>query len=149
MTTPTPLPPKDGIMKCPFCGEQPMIHFDGIGGMEKPDDKYNVTCRTKGCHGVIFNCGFDLFKTKAEAIAAWNTRCPTWMPIESAPKDGSVFLAWVLPDSTFGGARLERGSAQFCRWQTDYFMCVGFHSRGGLPTHWLPLPLPPKENSDE
>jgi len=64
-----------------------------------------------------------------------------WQPIETAPKDGTKFDAWV-PDA-FGGHRM-----------TD----LSFNARGQLrqngllttadlprwPTHWMPLPNPPK-----
>jgi hypothetical protein len=69
-----------------------------------------------------------------------------WMPIESAPKDGTMFLAF----NGFMGVY----STSFCRsWDVDLdgyegFPC-GFH--GGqfgkwdcVPTHWMPLPDPPQ-----
>ena len=63
-----------------------------------------------------------------------------WQPIETAPKDGSSIL---LTDSS-------DGSIKECRW--DY--CLGWGdpvysewSFGGKPTHWMPLPEPPKGNN--
>lgn len=66
-----------------------------------------------------------------------------WQPIETAPKDGTFFLAW---NGNW------RGVAQYFEpayeddpiWvdETTEFI----HPP---PTHWMPLPPPPKENSDE
>ena len=61
----------DDLKPCPFCGGE-------INGICKTDycggDAYAVSCRYKGCHGTIFTLGYGYFSTKAEAIAAWNTR---------------------------------------------------------------------------
>jgi hypothetical protein len=51
-----------------------MIHHNGIGGSETPEDSYNVTCLYPDCHGTIFALGHHQFKTKSEAVEAWNRR---------------------------------------------------------------------------
>lgn len=68
-----------------------------------------------------------------------------WQPIETAPKDGTKFDAWV--PSRFGGYRMadlsfgprgklrqhgELTAAELPRW----------------PTHWMPLPAPPETGKD-
>ena len=56
-----------------------------------------------------------------------------WQPIETAPKDGTVFLAFWDKD---GDTR---------------YVCAKRGRRGGPiglqrpPTHWMPLPEPPKD----
>ena len=81
----------------------------------------------------------ELEKFKAAAPVAQAE--PEWHPIETAPKDTLVLL--------FGAKRSE--------------MVVGmFHTRDGwvidtpsewasmyTPTHWMPLPQPPKENNHD
>ncbi len=63
------------LKPCPFCGESKiMIHHNGIGGSETPEDSYNVTCLYPDCHGTIFALGHHQFKTKSEAVEAWNRR---------------------------------------------------------------------------
>jgi hypothetical protein len=61
-----------------------------------------------------------------------------WKPIESAPKDGTLLLAfWQLPTTT------ECGVAFF-----DYFWYSPQYNNVSIacpaPTHWMPLPEPPK-----
>lgn len=55
-----------------------------------------------------------------------------WQPIESAPKDGTTVLVW----SPTHGA--------FVAWNKGH----GWHTEPGVyvrrPTHWMPIPEPPK-----
>lgn len=64
-----------------------------------------------------------------------------WLPIESAPKDGSEFLvAW-------------RGSTKIrmARWlkAMNDLLLIGVTSTKPLnaPSYWMPLPSPPQEKS--
>lgn len=64
-----------------------------------------------------------------------------WQPIETAPKDGSSILL-------FTGTGMIEGNWSFGRWDqgviyATYDGCGGtaFESN---PTHWMPLPEPPK-----
>ena len=66
-----------------------------------------------------------------------------WQPIETAPKDGSRFLAF------------HDGHVDFWHWQ-DFkdggkapvgwrnFVYV-YPDGGNIPSHWMPLPEPPKK----
>lgn len=67
-----------------------------------------------------------------------------WKPIDSAPKDGSIILAWsedmdevlaiVWAESRGGSWRLAGcSSLELGSW--------------GQPTHWMPLPAPPDNSS--
>lgn len=64
-----------------------------------------------------------------------------WKTIESAPKDGSWFLGWTPID------RIPNVGPMYWRkhsrnknggWWTSHFL---FREQ---PTHWMPLPEPPK-----
>jgi len=66
-----------------------------------------------------------------------------WRPIETAPKDGTQFLTW---DSHYG-IRVGR-----CVVRPDHDDWLSYmdaykgSSKGGIrATHWMPLPLAPKE----
>jgi len=69
-----------------------------------------------------------------------------WQPIETAPKDGTEILVFV-PPSTY-----TRGYVRSVQWRDhdiDFWHVEDnkhgpFPLRGGSPTHWIPLPEPPK-----
>ena len=73
-----------------------------------------------------------------------------WLPIETAPKDGTSILVW--PPTWTGKA------ASIAKWDEDrysknprpyWLRDDAFNrvtiSREKPPTHWMPLPPPPKE----
>lgn len=64
------------LLPCPFCGGN-RLHVDQTIYEPTGTEKFAISCRTRGCHGVIFNLGFDLFHSQEEAIFAWNTRVNT------------------------------------------------------------------------
>lgn len=81
---------------------------------------------------------------------------PQWQPIETAPKDGT----WVLlcngatdedrEDDDFGKilrsrpvtAFWDKGDWVFSHWDGAWRSCYS------CPTHWMPLPQPPKGQDD-
>lgn len=69
-----------------------------------------------------------------------------WLPIERAPKDGTDVLVWV--DKNRGCVL----AAWFKEWRYDRFHPTSkdcWVMAGGhvcFPTHWQPLPSPPKED---
>lgn len=79
-----------------------------------------------------------------------------WQPIETAPKDGSMFLCWISAvryGETDEGQPYQQDASQidFCWWRD------GVDGNGYLDpacgqigdsqsvTHWMPLPAAPKE----
>lgn len=79
---------------------------------------------------------------------------PGWQPIETAPKDGTMFIGWVrseiYPDDE-EGYRLQRdnSTADFCQWcdfETGgcFIAMAGPHGDSAdWITHWMPLPAAP------
>ena len=74
-----------------------------------------------------------------------------WQPIETEPKDGESVLIWK-PDERMVGEYMM--AAYWDDRQGGYVPVGGFHKQGyysetagrdqGYPTHWMPLPKPPK-----
>lgn len=81
-----------------------------------------------------------------------------WQPIETAPKDGTLFLCWVSAvrhGETDDGQQYQQDASQidFCAWRNGppdmpehgYFdPCCGQVGDAQGVTHWMPLPEPPK-----
>lgn len=103
-------------------------------------------------------------------IAELESHLPNWQPIEAAPKDKFAFLTdgkktyigCFEPPVTFDrykdffgdGSTMEK----FRKWEQDMrsspavaydeweLFDFSGHPTDAIPTHWMPLPLPPKEN---
>ncbi len=59
-----------------------------------------------------------------------------WQPIETAPRDGAKILVWI-----FERHDIVRWDWQLECWVTpDELLEIGSKA----PTHWMPLPEPPK-----
>ena len=79
-----------------------------------------------------------------------------WQPIETAPKDGTLFLCWVSAvqhgESDEGQQyQVDVSQADFCQWQAFeeapdggwFEPCCGQISDQQAVTHWMPLPATP------
>ena len=62
-----------------------------------------------------------------------------WQPIETAPKDGTKVLIFVM------GKNVMQASYSRCN---EYWIDCWCSNMSGVysPTHWQPLPKPPKED---
>jgi hypothetical protein len=97
------------------------------------------------------------YEAAADATIAYIRQHDDWQPIETAPRDGThIFIfrdGWECAPVAFWGDGEEcagwcfeddsvyvRGAAQegFLGWQEDI-------DDDAMPTHWRPLPAPPKE----
>ena len=65
-----------------------------------------------------------------------------WQPIETAPKDGTDIL--VMTGETMHVVRWINIHGGFDYWAVDDNKHGPFTLRGKAPTHWMPLPEPPK-----
>lgn len=83
-----------------------------------------------------------------------------WQPIETAPKDGTevllwrrdsgVFLGrWIAPEEFMNEVEMNQAllDGEEDRAESDWFYAdflYGGRVTDGTPTHWMPLPEPPK-----
>lgn len=85
----------------------------------------------------------DTLDLVEEALSQKSER-EEWQPIETAPKDGSMILAWcvhphaeVVPDAE------EYRCAVVTRWIDHNGGGWTWYGMSGRFTHWRPLPAPP------
>ena len=73
-----------------------------------------------------------------------------WQPIETAPRDGTEFQAWIVSDDDDSGhwepkARFNPDSGIPETWgRVDYDEDDWAYTPWFILTHWMPLPEPPK-----
>lgn len=78
-----------------------------------------------------------------------------WMPIESAPRDGTKILAHCQPRHIDSGNPMGWDYVGVIWWRKDKFQDSIWPWRHSLndsaaePTHWMPLPEPPSANAEQ
>jgi hypothetical protein len=69
-----------------------------------------------------------------------------WQPIETAPKDGTRILLWDTDEAVIAKwGEISMGGAE--GWQIAVVNMVGdvnYYEAAFNPTHWMPLPEPPR-----
>jgi Lar family restriction alleviation protein len=120
------------LLPCPFCGSA-----DTDDVLYCAVDEYHrayVTCSNCFAEGpVVRDEEIGSAAAIAQAAAAWNQRS-TWQPIETAPRDGTKFLAW--------------DGEELIAWRYEGRWIYGQEMESPYlthwsPTHWQPLPIPP------
>lgn len=147
----TPAPELVALLACPFCGGEAAHHDIGNAHTKKRATEIWCThCFFKKKVGAIRE---SLEWTRSHAIAAWNTRAATvpqevWLPIESAPKDGTAVLGYW--GSSLGAHRYVTGRnygiTAFCQTTGEWYDASESDNEDdvwGKPDHWQPLPTPP------
>ena len=104
-------------------------------------------------------CGALKGETKSRPLAALSNTTPYlsgdvkgWLPIETAPKDGTRIMLGYFPDYMDG--KQQGGHPQIAWWNdTKNLWCSGLgflKAKGAFsPTHWMPLPEPPDRKAGE
>lgn len=121
------------LKRCPFCGGEAET-LTSLNG-------YVTCCISCDCieiHGA----------TVLLSIERWNTRADGWQPIETAPKDGTTILVSCADD---GFGKVVCAAIWFYgEYDADtgwyLYEIAGDCLMGPIPTHWMPLPSPPKDS---
>ena len=73
-------------------------------------------------------------------------KCTEWLPIDSAPKDGTAVIAFIPKPDTPGDEIDIVEWRCLCDGTGEYGWCHARCADGlgaGNPSHWMPLPEPP------
>lgn len=123
------------IKPCPFCGHVGLHFEDGS------TYRWGIaSCGACGATGGEVRRNYpDDGKWHADAIREWNRREPSWQPIETAPKDGTLVLLCCVgwPHSVL---RDEPWPIKVGGWWKSHWDIFG---ASWEPTHWMPLPEGP------
>jgi hypothetical protein len=146
------------------------LHFDGWpaesfwnAGTEEsprwiPDWRYEIALIEHALHGTPITQPEKPTDTKPRneiPDLGWGARVgQEWQPIETAPKDGSLFLGWVSAerwsseDGGGSGRSADTSEVDFCQWRNFETGGVYENMMGQIGdvqdfTHWMPLPAAP------
>jgi len=124
-----------------------------------PANLLHVVRRIRACKGEIAAQFVFEHALNEYAVAAIQAQAVPdgWRPIETAPKDGTMFICWVSAvrhGETEEGQQYQQDASQvdFCAWRSgpiDIQDCGYFDAFCGqigdeqAVTHWMPLPAAP------
>lgn len=139
------------LLPCPFCGGDAAFNTvrtsnKSVIRLNGTDTFYGVNCIACGVTTNGFGHGC---KTQERAAERWNRRhAREWLPIESAPKDGTEIDVWC-PDTDLELPGFRIANVWWCgadrKWRAYGDGRMRWVTQ---PTHWQPLPAPPRPTQE-
>jgi hypothetical protein len=88
--------------------------------------------------------------TSWDISEAGSIKMTEWQPIETAPKDGSAILIWPAQSALTGSTECMIISyvVRWHDWKEAWIEASGEEYDTFYPTHWMPLPPPPKKGDE-
>ena len=146
--------PRPALARCPCCGADA-----GFGEIRfsapPPIRELDVSCPMVRCYVHCAYCQTNNngithgYATEEQAAEAWNKReVQEWQPIETVPKDGTEILLahdgeGIIWTDEWMAHWVDEGGMLGCWRQSELWMRDLIEG----PTHWMPLPNPPKVNA--
>ena len=121
---------KDNLKSCPFCGGEGKLETMLYGGTA-------VSCQNT-------DCGFYGYNVET---SMWNTRPndAKWISVEDEPKKNGHYQIW---DNGYGEGLFHDGEWKSTDRPAKNAMGVQCLRVTLHPTHYMPLPTPPKQSSE-
>jgi hypothetical protein len=97
------------------------------------------TCKHNHVYAVVREIGEDGYREQGCPF------CGNWQPIKTAPKDGDCIIVYVPRNKHISGFVTQ--ASWDCGMWVYHDVLDGYHECDTEinPTHWQPLPQPPKE----
>lgn len=118
----------------PSCDDPVCLMSRELVAAREQKEKDNALLLKVGADMNILSAQLEEACAKLAGVEAARTQLEGWQPIETAPKDGSLFLIWPYDDEHATGL-WRRGRL--------IIACCG-QGVGADVTHWMPLPAPPQ-----
>lgn len=125
----------ENLKNCPFCGNESHVYYSKSPWLDYHpigEKRHYPRCQTEKCPG---NNGWVGFATKAEAIAAWNTRKSPWIKIKEPPKKKGHYFILLNTGSSDRAYYNPKNN----RWNYNEKYI----------THWMPIPALPTDDLEK
>lgn len=101
----------------------------------------------ESCEYLTFDQAIDEFAQSLTVAGDINVPTyPKWISVEDEPKQTSDYLVYVWVAYPDGIAQMEMRKAIYNIVHKEWYVDCGRLEVVGKPTHWMPLPSPPKED---
>lgn len=82
------------LKPCPFCGgdKVSLVETEDFENANKGLSSWHVSCKYNNCHGSIFSLYVWQFRSRTQAVKAWNTRATPTFTKKDVEKLAKIIL---------------------------------------------------------